>query len=264
METVIHTYLTKLRIISKIPENGRLDTTNNDLNIYYNSITSWCWRKFQGDNKEQATKYLMDLYKEINAFSDQLMYNINTERDNIKKCRKIVFLVSLTEKIKESLMGVRNLIGTYKEYLKTVSLLECLEQDIIVPQFRVLKHFIPEQYHTEIIKSAITYSYVHTGGMISSRNRSLSESNAPEMDMGVGRPDNLSSTPTYNSPASLPESLPTHSAPPDLSTQFSETESKNNYSIPVPNGNLGAFETHAVSQPIPIPKNKHSKSNKSR
>ena len=161
MESILHNYLTKLRIIAKIPENGRLDTTQNDLNIYYNSLTNWCWRKFSGDSKDCTTKYLVSLYREINAFSDQLMCNITTEQNPTQKNRKLTMIISLAEKIKESLSGVRNLIGTYKSYLKVVSVLECLEQDIILPHYYSLKKFIPIENHTDIIKSDISYSHIH-------------------------------------------------------------------------------------------------------
>ena len=166
MDNVVHIYLTKLRIISKIPQNGRLDITNNDLNIYQNSLSNWFLRKIHGDNKHNSTKYLVDLFNEINSFSDQMMYNITIECDDIIKLKRIVLLVSLAEKIKESLIGIRHLIDTYKDYLKTVSLLECLEQDIIIPQFLLLKKFIPDEYHTEIIKSALTYAHVQFSGKI--------------------------------------------------------------------------------------------------
>jgi len=184
MENILHQYLTKLRIISKIPEHGKLDTTQNDLNIYYGTIMNWVWRKFNGDSKDCTTKYLVGLYREINSFSDQLMYNITTEHNAIIKNKKMTMLVSLTEKVKESLTGIRNLIDTYQSYLKVVSVLECLEQDIIIPQYHTLKKFIPLDYHTGIIKSAISHSHIHMStGMISSRGKTLSESNAPEMDM---------------------------------------------------------------------------------
>ena len=160
MENILHQYLTKLRIISKIPENGRLDTTKNDLNIYNNTIIDWCWRKLSGDSKECTAKYLVELYREINSFSEQIKYNIVTETESTQKNRKLTMLVSLTEKIKESLIGVRNLINTYKTYLKIVSVLECLEQDIILPQYYSLKKFIPVEFHTEILKSEITHSYI--------------------------------------------------------------------------------------------------------
>lgn len=177
MDHILHTYLTRLRIISKCPVNGKLSTIHNDLNIYYGGIVDWLYRKVYGDNKDNATKYLIDLYREINSFSDQLMYNIETEQSEIRKRKKTTMLVSLTEKLKESLTGIRNLIGTYKDYLKIVSLLECLEQDVIIPQYQILLKFIPLSYHTEILKTAITYSHTYTSGIFG-RDRSLSESDA--------------------------------------------------------------------------------------
>jgi len=146
MDSVLHTYLTKLRIISKIPERGRLDTTQNDLNIYYPTVANWMWRKFNGDSKDSTTKYLLVLYRDINTFSEQLMHSITTENNTTSKNRKIIMLVSLNEKIKESINGIRNLLETYKDYLKVVSLLECLEQDIIMPQLNILKKFIPLEF----------------------------------------------------------------------------------------------------------------------
>ena len=151
MDNILHQYLTKLRIISKIPENGRLNTTQNDLDIYYDTFTSWMWRKISGDSKDCTTKYLINLYREINSFSDQLMHNINSDQNQTSKNKKLVMLVSLAEKIKESLTGIRNLIGTYQNYLKIVSLLEYIEHDIIIPQYNTLKKFIPDDYHTSTL-----------------------------------------------------------------------------------------------------------------
>lgn len=179
METVTHSYLTKLRIISKIPENGKLDTTQNDINIYYGTLLNWVWRKFQGDSKTATTKYLTDLYREVNSFSDQLMQNISVESNELRRNKKIVMLVSLTEKIKESLTGVRNLSNTYKDYLKIVSQLECLEQDIIIPQYRILKQFIPADYHTDILQSPLTYAHNHiSAGIVNTHDRTISN-NSP-------------------------------------------------------------------------------------
>ena len=175
MDSILHIYLCKLRIISKIPIGGKLDTSQNDLNIYYGGIFGWLFRKAYGDNKDNATKYLIELYREINAFSEQLMYNINTEQNEIHIKKKLNMLISLTEKMKESLTGIRNLIGTYKGYLKIISLLECLEQDIIIPQYKTLIKFIPIECHTEILKTDITYSHIHTASIFG-RIRNLSES----------------------------------------------------------------------------------------
>ena len=166
MDNILHIYLTKLRIISKIPINGKIDITNNDLNIYNGTIINWCLRKFYGDNKYTAIKYLTDLYREINSFSDQLMYSIESDKNNISKNKKINMLVTLVEKVKESLIGIKNLIGTYKGYIKVISNLECLEQDIIIPQYNNIKKFIPNEYHTNIIKSEINLLYTNSSNKL--------------------------------------------------------------------------------------------------
>jgi len=206
MENILHTYLTRLRLISKIPVNGRLDTTKNDLNIYYGGLFGWMYRKVCGDNKESATKYLINLYREINSFSDQLMYNIDTEQSETRKRKKMTMLVSLTEKLKESLTGIRNLIGTYKDYLKIVSLLECLEHDLVIPQYRTLLKFIPSILHTEILKASITYSHINQLGFFGCE-RSLSDSgvsNLPSEPMNIKLNNTNKETTALNISRSVP------------------------------------------------------------
>lgn len=198
METVTHSYLTKLRIISKIPENGKLDTTQNDINIYYGTLINWAWRKFQGDSKIASVKYLTDLYREVNSFSDQLMQNIIIESNELRQNKKMVMLVSLSEKIKESLTGIRHLSGTYKDYLKIVSQLECLEQDIIIPQYRILKQFIPELFHTDILQNPLTYAHNHiSAGIVNTYDRTISTNSpshaSPIRTMGKPHLDNMKS-----------------------------------------------------------------------
>ena len=185
MENILHSYLCKMRIISKIPENGKLDITRNEVNIYYGGIVGWVYRKAYGDNKNNAVKFLLELYKEINSFSDQLIYNITTENSSEIKHKKIIMLVSLTEKIKESLNGIRNLIGTYKDYHKIVSMLECLEQDIIIPQYHNLINFIPKENHTKILQEPIKYEYVHTTGIFNRKDSpSSSQKECSENSIG--------------------------------------------------------------------------------
>lgn len=190
MDNILHTYLCRLKIIAKLPVNGKFDTTNNDLNIYYSSISGWVWRKFQGDSKERTVKYLMDLYREIRAFTEQTMYHIRSERDIIQRHKKMLMLTSLAEKIKESLYGIKNLIGTYKDYIKIVSLLECLEQDIIIPMFNTIKEFLPKYYHTEIIKSDILYNKAkHSYGRAKSAHLTIGMGKPPSKKMIHSAPE---------------------------------------------------------------------------
>ena len=212
MDTILHGYLCKLRIISKIPVGGKLDTTQNNLDIYNNGMFNWIYRKIYGDNKENATKYLIDLYREINSFSEQLMDNIESEKNVARERRKIIMLVSLTEKMKESINGIRNLIGTYKAYLKIVSLLECLEQDILIPQYRILLKFIPDQYYTDILRLPISYSHVHLSNGFA-KARSLSETDLNKYEQTDDEPrfvslENQGDTPQFNSDKSKPINIP--------------------------------------------------------
>jgi hypothetical protein len=207
MENITHNYLTKLRIISKIPINGRLDITQNDLNIYHWSILNWTWRKIYGDSKENTAKYLTDLYREVNSFSDQMMHNITTEQMETHKNRKLTLLISLTEKVKQSITGIRNLIDTYKGYLKVVSQLECLEQDIITPQYNLLKSFIPESMHTHIIKTPIVQTHF-------TPPRSTIQSTPKTIPINISPPslgkNNIALsadayTPEFSTPTSIPD-----------------------------------------------------------
>jgi hypothetical protein len=167
MENRLHLYLYKLRIVSKIPVGGKLDITYNDINIYYGGFIGWVYRKLSGDNKDNAAKHLIDLYKEINEFGDQLMYIIQSETNKILIIKKLNMLVSLTDKLKESLVGVRNLIGTYKQYLKVVSLLECLEQDVIIRQYNALIDFIQNIYTAHDIKNSDNRVQLNTSNSMS-------------------------------------------------------------------------------------------------
>jgi hypothetical protein len=148
METIAQQYLTKLRIITKIPENGRLNLTNNDLNIYVSGFWSWVYRKSQGDGKLNTVNYLSSFYREINTFTTELMNSINVEKNEIVKTQKIIWLSSIAEKIKESTVGINNLIKTYRLYHKIISTLESIRQDIIDTQLKNILLFIPDKYKT--------------------------------------------------------------------------------------------------------------------
>ena len=117
-----------------------------------------------------------------------------------------------SEGVKESINGIRNLIGTYKAYLKIVSLLECLEQDILIPQYRILLKFIPDQYYTDILRLPISYSHVHLSNGFA-KARSLSETDLNKYEQTDDEPrfvslENQGDTPQFNSDKSKPINIP--------------------------------------------------------
>jgi hypothetical protein len=159
MEIVAQQYLTKLRIIAKIPENGQLDLTNNDLNIYNSTIVNWIYRKMQGDGKINTVSYLITFYREINTFTTELMKSIVVEQNENVKSHKTFLLTSLAEKIKESTIGVGNLVKTYRHYHKIISTLESIQQDIIENQLKNIIMFIPENFKTIILRDIENEQY---------------------------------------------------------------------------------------------------------
>ena len=142
MSNITQRYFTKLRIISKIPINGQLCTANNELNIYIPNIYNWLWRKWNSDGKQQTTKNLIEFYEEINKLIDQIITRINTVNTYNEKIKHVEILVSLVNKMIESLDGIRNLKETYKNFYKTTSELECIEFDIIIPKIKIVEKFL--------------------------------------------------------------------------------------------------------------------------
>ena len=61
MNAIFHDLLCKLRIISKLKVNQKLDTTNG-LNIYTEGWISWMYRKINRDNKDEGVRFLDELY----------------------------------------------------------------------------------------------------------------------------------------------------------------------------------------------------------
>jgi hypothetical protein len=147
-------YLTRMRIVAKIPANGKLDTTDG-INIYNFSFTNWVWRKARGDGKLSTTTCLTTLFTEISEFSNQLMISAKIEPESIKFDKKCKILASLAERLQSSIFGLHNLIDTYKFFPRTAALLESVEHDIIVPQFKQIYNFLPPEYLTDNLKSSI-------------------------------------------------------------------------------------------------------------
>jgi hypothetical protein len=144
MENIAHNYLTKLRIISKIPENGQLDLTNNDLNIYTPSLVGWIHRKMSGDGKMNTVGFLRSLYQELTTFTNEIMSAAISEPIAAIKRNRYSLLANIAKKIKESQVGFVRLKQTYSTYPKIISMLESIEQDIIETQLRRISAFLPD------------------------------------------------------------------------------------------------------------------------
>ena len=142
MDDILHEFLNKLRIISKIKPGQRLSTID-DLNIYVEGYFQWLKRKYYYDGKDTTARVLLDLYRSIYQYTEQLINEItNTKSENIKQ-QKITTAINLAEKISTSIKGLENLTKTYNNYPKTRSAIEGIVCDYAIVIFKLLMKNIP-------------------------------------------------------------------------------------------------------------------------
>jgi hypothetical protein len=155
MNNTLHSQLNALRIISKLRNGQKLDITKG-LTIYGGGIVDWIWRKYNHDNKHKTIKMLQDLYTSIDQTAEQLVASIKSAKDE-KYDRRINIMVNLAEKMKESITGLENLLGTYRQFPETVAMIEGVVQDYAIATYTQLLDNIPEDEKTKDLKESISF-----------------------------------------------------------------------------------------------------------
>ncbi len=155
MNNTMHSLLNKLRIISKIRPGQRLDTTN-ELTVYEEGWTSWIYRKWYRDNKDETIRVLQDLYKSIEQHTEQLISSVSTSSPLYLK--KIRVIINLAKQLYLSIEGLDNLAKTYSNYPKVVASIEGIIQDYAIASFAILIASIPEDNLLPVLKRDITFN----------------------------------------------------------------------------------------------------------
>jgi hypothetical protein len=156
MNNTLHEHLNKLRIIGRIKEGQRLDTTNG-LTIYDSGWLNWIYRKYYHDSKDETTRMLQELFRSIDQSVDQLLVEMKGLEDGELLNQKYEIAITLAEKIKQAIIGVENLSKTYIDYQKTVATLEGIVQDFAVTTYKRLLLHIPEDKYTKTLLGNILY-----------------------------------------------------------------------------------------------------------
>jgi hypothetical protein len=158
MNNIIHDYLNKLRLISKLKEGQSL-YVKDTVNIYEFNYINWLWRKFYNDNKNEVVRYLQELYKSIDQSIEMLINEINTHnKETFKKKSDITIAIILAEKIKSSINGIENLSKTYIHFPQTVAMLEGIIQDYAISSYKQLMEIIPEELKTKNLSGNVIYN----------------------------------------------------------------------------------------------------------
>ena len=136
MSVLLDNILVDLRIIAKVPENGKICTTTSDpvaveSNDAYQAFRRWT----RGDSRDQMYKVLKNLVDKIIDISDTLL---NSSFMNLSKDKDITHhqynehqrhynqLNSLATEIDHSLKGFGNVLRTYEDDATIASKLEVL------------------------------------------------------------------------------------------------------------------------------------------
>lgn len=128
-----------LRIIAKVPENGRISTTSNDP-IRVESVSTaqglhrWLW----GDSREQSYVALRNLVNNIIDISDNILQSryMNIPKNDLtphelsEHDRCFSQLKTLAKEINNSLQGFSNLHRTYETDASIASKLEVLMSNL--------------------------------------------------------------------------------------------------------------------------------------
>lgn len=147
MNDIVDQLLVKLKIISKIRSNEKVEINNDKISLqdinFYNSLI----RYIRGDSRDKTISYISDI---INNSIDVLLTFINSNHlqnaiqnknkhindDNISNNSKYEFmkcytsLLNLATELKNSLEGLENLRTTYQDDVHTASKIEVIMNKI--------------------------------------------------------------------------------------------------------------------------------------
>jgi hypothetical protein len=162
MNAIFHDLLCKLRIISKLKVNQKLDTSNG-LNIYSDNWISWVYRKINRDNKDEGVRFLDELYK---SFAQCIKSLIKESRQThtMDDMAPVDVLIIAAQELRRSIIGLDNLIKTYKDYPVTIAKIEGLVKDYIIVTYNNILKAVPN--HPAELNEVITFQGVNLAGIL--------------------------------------------------------------------------------------------------
>ncbi len=144
-----------LRIISKIPENGKISTTGAGQIRIEDTKTLDGWlsagrRRITGDSRDEAVKVLMQIINDVGELSDNIIASLKTGletpsnqgpsllNENAKKCHQLQKLMLM---LKNSKKGLVNLHKTYSDDANVTARLDEV-MDKIDQQYDAILHVL--------------------------------------------------------------------------------------------------------------------------
>ena len=158
MNDVMHDLLNRLRIIGKIKEGQKLDTSNGSLYIYTETWANWFARKWYRESKDEGVRYLRDLYKSFGQSVETVINEVITCKNETRKSQAIYVLINAATELRASIKGLDSLSRTYVGFPTTVAALEGILRDYVIVTYSLLIEAIPELRQPKEFKESIMYA----------------------------------------------------------------------------------------------------------
>lgn len=141
MSTILDNIFINLRVIAKIPENGKISTISpGQVKLEDEGYTTTIWRTLTRDSRTKSIKLLMGLFNDVNEYSDNtissLYYVKQYENDNLtmfqlnENARKCHTLRKLVRELGNARPGLKNLSNTYKDDPNVIAGIEEIQDKI--------------------------------------------------------------------------------------------------------------------------------------
>lgn len=158
MNEIMHRLLNELRVIGKIKEGQKLDTSNGTLYVYSDGWVSWFTRKWYRDSKDECVRHLRDLYRSFGQSVETIINEATTCTNDTRKSQAIYVIINAATELRASIKGLDSLSKTYMSYPTTVAALEGILRDYIIVTYSLLLEAIPENRIPKEFKEPITYA----------------------------------------------------------------------------------------------------------
>ncbi len=138
MNQIIEKNMIQLKILGKIPENGKLSTSNNCIFLEKESVFQGLWRTVRFDSRQETIRMVKEIIFDTIDITNNM---INNRFLNIYQCKEstditpfeleefdkiFLFLKQYSQELKNVIIGLRKLQDTYKEDVDIFSKIEVL------------------------------------------------------------------------------------------------------------------------------------------
>lgn len=136
--------IVKLETLSKIPKNGKLNFTSNDIDIYQNTWIEWVRRWSYGDGRNNTIDNLNNFFDHIILTTDDMIIYVQSKGIDYECKNKANDLSTIALALANSIIGINNLRETYSKDEKINAQLRFICEQYISIQYHKIVEALSE------------------------------------------------------------------------------------------------------------------------